>query len=230
MRGRVAVTFGAGRPMELRDYDVRPPRAGEVLVRLTAACICGSDLHIWRGEIPGLTALPGVAGHEMTGVVEALGSERRRDSMGRPLAEGDRVAFAYFIPCGECWACLTGTAGCPNRYRQRRQLTVDDDPHFHGAYGDYYYVQPGQWIYAVPAGVPEALVAPVNCALAQVVYGLHRIGIWLGDTVVIQGAGGLGLYAVAVARDMGAGKVICIDAVPARLELARAFGADHTIA
>ena len=229
MRGRVAVSFGAGRPMEVREYDVRPPQPGEVLVRLTTASICGSDLHIWRGEIPGLTGLPGVGGHEMTGVVAALGDWRQHDSMGRPLAEGDRVAFAYFVPCGECWACLTGATGCPNRYHLRRGLTVEDEPHFHGAYGDYYYVQPAQWIFGVPAVVPDALVAPVNCALSQVVYGLHRIGIWLGDRVVIQGAGGLGLYAAAVARDMGAGTVIVVDAIASRLALARAFGADHTL-
>jgi L-iditol 2-dehydrogenase len=228
-RGRVAVTFGAGRPMEMREYDVRPPQPGEALVRLSRASICGSDLHIWRGEVAGLTGLPGVGGHEMTGVVAALGSERHRDSTGKALAEGDRVTFAYFTPCGECAACLTGITGCPNRYRRRKALTVDDDPHFIGAYGDYYYVQPDQWVYRVPDGLPDALVAPVNCALSQVVYGLQRVGIWLGDSVVIQGAGGLGLYAIAVARDMGAGTIIVLDAVPARLDLARRFGADHLL-
>src|SRR5579864_8214539 len=111
MRGRVAVSFGAGRPMELRDYDVRPPRAGETLVRLTHAGVCGSDLHIWRGEVAGLTGLPGVGGHEMTGVVAALGEGRDADSAGQLLAEGDRITFAYFIPCGECAACLSGVTG-----------------------------------------------------------------------------------------------------------------------
>ncbi len=165
----------------------------------------------------------------MTGVVAALGRNRRTDTLGRPLKEGDRVAFAYFIPCGSCWACLTGTTGCPNRYKSRSSLTVDDPPHFHGAYADYYYLLPRQWVYLVPDGLPDDLVAPVNCALSQVIYGLNRIGVWLGDNVVIQGAGGLGINAIAVARDMGAGKIIVVDAVPERLELARAFGADATI-
>src|SRR5262249_24688595 len=75
----------------------------------------------------------------------------------------------------------------------------------------------------------DNLVAPVNCALSQVVYGLNRIGVWLGDTVVIQGAGGLGINAIAVARDMGAGRIIAIDGVAERLALAREFGADATI-
>ncbi len=229
MKGRVAVSHGSGIPMDIREYDVRPPRPDEILVRLTAASVCGSDLHMWRGEVPPLTATPGVPGHEMTGVVAALGANRVRDTMGNQLREGNRVAFAYFVPCGECWACLSGTTGCPNRYRTRKQLTVDDDPHFHGAYGDYYYLLGNQWVYTVPDSVPDSLVAPVNCALSQVIYGLHRIGIWLGDSVVIQGAGGLGLYATAIARDMGAGAIIVVDSVQSRLERALAFGATYTI-
>lgn len=215
--------------MEIRRYDVRPPKPDEVLVRITAASVCGSDLHIWRGETPPFTALPTVPGHEMTGVVEAIGEYRQNDTVGARLQPGTRVAFAYFIPCGECWACLSGTTGCPNRYRHRRHLTADDDPHFHGAYGDYYYVQAGQWIYTVPDDVPDALVAPVNCALAQVTYGLHKIGMWLGDSVVIQGAGGLGLYATAIARDMGAARIMVIDGISARLDLAQRFGTDEVL-
>jgi threonine dehydrogenase-like Zn-dependent dehydrogenase len=164
----------------------------------------------------------------MVGEVAELGSGRNTDSLGRPLAVGDRVAYAYFIPCGECPNCISGAAGCPNRYRTRSPFTADEKP-FLGAYADYYYVSAGQWVFKVPESLPDALVAPVNCALAQIVFGMHQIRVWLGDTVVVQGAGGLGLYTVAVARDMGAGRVIAIDSVPERLELAREFGADATI-
>jgi L-iditol 2-dehydrogenase len=229
MKGRVVVSHGPGKPFEIREYPVADPGPEEILVKITRAGVCGSDLHIWRGETPPLQRAPGVPGHEMAGVVVKLGQNRKTDTLGRPLKEGERVAFAYFIPCGSCWACLTGTTGCPNRYRSRSSLTVDDPPHFHGAYGDYYYVLPRQWVYLVPDELSDDLVAPVNCALAQVIYGLHRIGVWLGDTVVIQGAGGLGINAIAVARDMGAGQIIAVDGVAERLQLARDFGADHTI-
>ena len=229
MNGRVVVSNGPRLPFEIREYAVADPGPDEILVKVTLACVCGSDLHMWRGETPPFQRLPGVPGHEMTGVIEKLGRNRRTDALGRPLKEGDRVAFAYFVPCGTCWACLTGTTGCPNRYRGRSSLTVDDAPHFHGAFGDYYYLLPRQWVYQVPIGLPDELVAPVNCALSQVVYGLNRIGIWLGDTVVIQGAGGLGINAIAVARDMGAGRIIVVDGVSERLDLARAFGADATV-
>ena len=87
----------------------------------------------------------------------------------------------------------------------------------------------GQWIFKVPDELPDELVAPANCALSQVLYSLHRIGVWLGDTVLIQGAGGLGLCAAAVAKEMGAGQVIVVDRIAGRLALAREFGADATI-
>jgi L-iditol 2-dehydrogenase len=226
--GRAAVTRADGPGMELRELPLHEPGPGEALVRVSLATICGSDLHMWRGEVPWFQRSPGIQGHEMVGTVAALGEGRTTDSLGRPLAAGDRVACAYFIPCGECPACLSGTTGCPNRYRFRNPYTAEERP-FLGAYAEYVYVLPGQWLFKVPAELPDALVAPVNCALAQVVYGLHQVRVWLGDTVVVQGAGGLGLYTVALARDLGAGTIVAVDGVPERLELARAFGADHTI-
>ena len=229
MKGRAAVTLENSRTMELAEYDVPDPGPEEVLIQITQATICGSDLHMWRGEVPWFQRAPGIQGHEMTGRVTKLGTNRRTDSLGRPLQEGDRVAYAYFIPCGECWACLGGTTGCPNRYRTRNGITADDAPHFLGAYAEYYLLKAAQWIFRVPDGLPDELVAPVNCALSQVLYGLNQIGVWLGDTVVVQGAGGLGIYACGVAKDMGAGRVIAIDSIPERLDLARQFGADEVI-
>jgi threonine dehydrogenase-like Zn-dependent dehydrogenase len=102
-------------------------------------------------------------------------------------------------------------------------------PYFNNAYGDYYYLRPGGFVFRIPDDVSDDVATPANCALAQVIYGLSRAGIRLGDTVVLQGAGGLGLNAVAVARDMGADRIIVLDRVAARLELARAFGADHAL-
>jgi threonine dehydrogenase-like Zn-dependent dehydrogenase len=229
MQARAAITVPNKAAMEVHELNVPDPGSEEILVKVTMAGICGSDLHMWRGEIPWFQPTPGIQGHEMTGVVAKLGSDRTTDSLGRPLHEGDRVAYAYFIPCGECWACMSGTTGCPNRYRFRNGRSAFDAPHFLGAYAEYYLLKAGQWIFRVPDELPDDFVAPVNCALAQVVYGLNQISVWLSDTVVVQGAGALGLYACAVAKDMGAHRVIAIDGVPDRLALARRFGADDVI-
>ena len=226
---RAAVFFGPGKPFEIREVPIPEVDANGVLIRVTAANICGSDLHFWRGDAPLRLPEDGwIFGHEMTGRVAKLGARVKTDSLGRPLREGDRVAYAYFYPCGRCYACLAKEpAACPNKIG--RPLGPSQFPHFHGAFAEYYYLGPGGAIFTVPDELPDEVVSPVNCALAQVMFGLHQAGLRFGQTVVIQGAGGLGVQAAAVAKEMGAATVIVIDRLPPRLELARAFGADHTI-
>jgi putative phosphonate catabolism associated alcohol dehydrogenase len=227
MKGRVAVYQGPGQPMEIREYPLPEVGPEDLLVRIRCANICGSDLHIWHGRGPGLPR-GSVPGHEMVGEVFRLGREVRSDSLGQPLREGDRIAYAYFVPCGACPACHTGLPACANRYRYWLR-GAEEPPHFRGAYGEYYYLRKGQTIVKVPDELSDGEVSPVNCALAEALYGLDQIGIRLGDSVVIQGAGGLGLYATALARDMGAARVIVLDKRAERLVLAKAFGATHTI-
>jgi L-iditol 2-dehydrogenase len=227
--GRAAVFHGPGKPFELRELPLPEVEPDAVLIRVSLANVCGSDLHFWRGDAP--LRLPDdgwIYGHEMTGRVARLGVRVKTDSLGRPLREGDRVAYAYFIPCGRCYACLNKEpAACPNKIG--RPLGPSQFPHFHGAFAEYYYLGPGGAIFTVPDSLPDELVAPVNCALSQVIFGLHQAGLRFGQSIVVQGAGGLGVQAAAVAKDMGAATVIVIDQLPGRLELARALGADHTI-
>jgi D-arabinose 1-dehydrogenase-like Zn-dependent alcohol dehydrogenase len=105
MTGRVAVLKAYGGDFELREYPVPDPESGAILIRLTRAGVCGSDLHIWRGEMKEVYGpLPRdlTFGHEMCGRVERLGAGITVDSSGQPLREGDRVAFLYFFPCGRC--------------------------------------------------------------------------------------------------------------------------------
>ncbi len=231
MKGRVAVLPAYGGDFELREYPVPDPEPGAILVRLTRAGVCGSDLHIWRGEMKEVYGSPPrdlTFGHEMCGRVERLGAGVASDSAGAPLREGDRVTFLYFFPCGRCPVCIRDEMGaCPRKGRANR--VAGTPPYFNNAYGDYYYLRPGGWVFRIPDEVSDDMATPANCALAQVIYGLTRAGVRMGDTVVVQGAGGLGLNAVAVARDMGADRVIVVDRVAARLALAREFGADHTL-
>ncbi len=231
MTGRVAVLKAYGGDFELREYPVPEPEAGAVLIRLTRAGVCGSDLHIWRGEMKEVYgSLPRdlTFGHEMCGRVERLGAGVAADSSGQPLREGDRVTFLYFFPCGRCPVCLRDEMGsCPRKGRPSR--VAGTAPYFNNAYGDYYYLRPGGFVFRIPDEVSDDVATPANCALAQVIYGLTRAGLRAGDTVVLQGAGGLGLNAVAVARDMGADCVIVLDRVASRLALAREFGADHAL-
>ncbi len=227
--GKAAVFHGPGKSFEIREVPIPEVEPDAVLIRVSLADVCGSDLHFWRGDAPLKLPPDGwIFGHEMTGRVAKLGARVSTDSLGRPLAEGDRVAYAYFYPCGRCPACLRKEpAAC--LFKVGRPLGPSEFPHFHGAFAEYYYLRPGGWIFTVPDGLSDELVSPVNCALSQVIFGLDKAGLRFGDTLVIQGAGGLGVQAAAVAKDMGASVVIVVDQIPGRLELAKAFGADHTI-
>ena len=229
-KGQVAVFTQPNAPLEFREYPIPSVSSDDILVKLQMANICGSDLHFWRGKGPKITSgIPQVLGHEMIGTIEAMGRNVEKDSIGLPLIEGDRIVYSYFKPCQRCWMCLNGKPGCPNRYRDWLGVSSEQAPHFHGAYGEYYFMKAGHWVFKVPDNLPDTLVSPINCALSEAIYGLNQIGITLGDTVVIQGAGGLGLYATAVAREMGAGRIIVLDRLPVRLELAKEFGADGTL-
>jgi threonine dehydrogenase-like Zn-dependent dehydrogenase len=228
--GKAAVFHGPGRPFEIREVRLPEIEPDAVLIRVSLANVCGSDLHFWRGDAPLKLPTDGwIFGHEMTGRVARLGARVKTDSLGRPLAEGDRVAYAYFYPCGRCPACVLSKEPAACLFKVGRPLGPSEHPHFHGAFAEYYYLRPGGAIFKVPDPLADELVSPVNCALSQVIFGLHKAGFRFGDTVVIQGAGGLGVQAAAVAKDMGASVVIAIDQIPGRLELARQFGADHTI-
>ncbi|MEE2750284.1 MAG: zinc-binding dehydrogenase [Myxococcota bacterium] len=230
--GRAAVFRGVGNPFEIAEYSVPDPGPRDLVVKIERTNICGSDLHIWRGDTDlarmGLT-YGIVLGHEMTGRVHALGAKVRSDSLGQPLKEGDSVVYAYYCPCSRCLPCLKGDEHMCMASLSSPVRPCEMPPHFLGGFADYYYVKGRQAVFKAPAGVEPELVAGANCALSQVIYGLEQANLRFGDSVVVQGAGGLGLFACAVAKEMGAGQVIAIDGIEARLELARSFGADEVI-
>ena len=229
--GLVSVFTQAGTPFDLREYPTPEVEPGGILVKNTGAMICGSELHGWRGEGRQKVdnPVPKVLGHEFTGVVHSLGEGIDSDSLRRPLKEGDRVAFPFFFPCNRCYYCVRGEHhACPHRFRRNMQ-GLDEYPYCDGGMAEYFYLQPGHYVYKVPDELPDEAIPPLNCALAQVLWGLERVRVHFGDTVVIQGAGGLGIYATAVAHDMGASQVIVIDGQPSRLEMAKKSGASDVI-
>jgi D-arabinose 1-dehydrogenase-like Zn-dependent alcohol dehydrogenase len=232
--GTAATFTGTGRPFDLRTYPIPEPGPGEVLVRILLANVCGSDLHMWRGELDLerlRLPLPAVLGHEAVGTVEAVGPGVAADAAGRRVSEGDRVAWRYFLPCGSCRSCQRGrTRACRSVHRFISQWrSADEPPHFFGPYATHLLLPAGQVVHRVPDGVADEPASMANCAVAEVIQGLREVGLERGDTVVVQGAGGLGAVCCAVARSMGASTVIAIDGVGERLEIARAFGADAVV-
>jgi threonine dehydrogenase-like Zn-dependent dehydrogenase len=215
-------------PMELvfKEYPLVDPTPGAVLVKIIQTNICGSELHIWKGHHPVIRS--GALGHEMIGEIYALGDGVETDFAGTPVKIGDRIVSAYFLTCRKCPPCQQGQFNlCENAYKYWR-LPTEQSPHFHGTFGTHYYIHSDQYFYKVPDNVSNSVAASANCALSQVYFGLEQGNVVAGETILIQGAGGLGLNAIAIAKEKQL-RVIVIDGVESRLEQAKAFGADEVI-
>ncbi len=233
VKGRTAVLKEYFKPFVLEEYDVPDPEPGASVVKISMAGLCGSDLHTWRGDHGTNRPLPPTGmllGHEGTGYVHSLGKGLERDFLGAPLREGDRVIFSALAPCGHCNYCLAGDHNyCLTRTLVNGRNRAGQSPYFAATYADYIYLQPDHPVFRVPDELKDEEVCALNCAMGTVLEGLHVAGARQGQTVVTQGAGGLGLYAVALAKDMGAGCVVAIDGQEARLNLAKELGADEVI-
>jgi threonine dehydrogenase-like Zn-dependent dehydrogenase len=241
MQGRTTAFTGQPRTLEIREFDVPEPDPGAAVIRIRQAGVCGTDLHIWRGEYyatPDSSAtdekrpMPPSGrpiGHEGMGEIHALGRGLTADALGQPLAEGDRVTWHPTFPCHACEFCLSGDLNMCIRRRIAYREAAGEAPYFLGTFADYLYLPPRQPIFKVPDVLRDEEIASLNCAMATVFQGLTSAGLRKGHSVVILGAGGLGLYATAFADGIGARDVIVVDRQPARLSLACELGATHTV-
>ena len=225
MQSRVAVITGIESELEIRSVPIPELEPGSILIKVDAATLCGTDAHRWQGHIPPIEK-PFVPGHETCGtIVDMRGSVRTL--LDEPLRVGDRIVASY-SHCGHCYYC-----------RVARQTTLCAHNTVYGAWNpeklmggcaEYHVYPPGASFVRVPPEVPPALAASSACALRTVLHGFEQLGaIASYESVLILGAGPLGLYAASVARDRGAKSVLVIGAPAARLEVARAFGADDVL-
>lgn len=223
--GRVAYMSSPGE-VELLEYPVPRPGPGAVLLKTLVAGVCGSEIHMWRGDHPVLRSV--ILGHEIVGEIAELGEGVHADRAGLPLKVGDAVSVTYFRTCMECPACARGEFGWCEHALDGWLQPPDAEPHFVGTMATHYYVDPRQWIFKLPDNVTPRMAASANCALAQVVNAVERAEVGPGDRVVVQGVGGLGLYSIALAKERGA-RVVAIDSVKLRLDRALSFGADAVV-
>ncbi|TDD93056.1 zinc-binding dehydrogenase [Actinomadura rubrisoli] len=202
---------------------------GAAIVRVDCATLCATDVHLWSGAMSFPDMLPIVLGHEMMGTVCAVGPGTR-DALGRTVKVGDRIGWSESV-CGHCYGCtvLRNPVACAERgygFLQR----ADRWPYATGGLAAHNYVTPGALKVVLPDDVKDTWAAAAGCAVKTVLHAFDRAGgVRPGSTVLVQGAGALGIVATAVAGVSGAGKVITVGAPDARLDLARSFGADLTI-
>lgn len=232
---RAAVLYQPRTPFEVQEVDLLPPRAGEALVRVAAAGVCHSDYHVVTGDLP--HPLPVVLGHEGAGIVEEVGPGVTS------VKPGDHVIPLFKAPCGSCYYCLRGKpALCDFSVKARMSGKLLDGTtrlrrggqeilhHAMVSCFAEYLVAPEQGLLKIRPDVPLDRAALVGCAVTTGVGAVLFAGkVTPGSSVLIVGAGGVGLNAVQGARLAGANPIVVADVVPAKLEWARKLGATHTI-
>ncbi len=224
--GRLAVYDEPKAPFVLKSFPIRPPRASEVLVKIRMSTICRSDIHSYLGHRP--NPCPGVLGHEIIGDIVALGADIKRDMRGENLEVGDRITWSeYFIPGSSYFTEVLDLPQKSPGVDKYGHMAVTTEPHHHGGFGEYCYILPRSWILKLPAELTDEEATPINCGVATVICVTEQAQVGMGDAVVIQGLGLLGLYAAAICKARGARLVIGVDPVPARRELAERFGVDQ---
>ncbi|MEK7239053.1 MAG: zinc-binding dehydrogenase [Gemmatimonadota bacterium] len=197
-------------PLVARDIPTPIPQPGEVLVHVRAAGICHSDAH-YRAGRAGSSRLPRTLGHEVAGVVSALGAGTTTHAIG------DRVCLHYLVTCGRCAHCVAG----------REQFCPDGQMlgnHRDGGYAEYIVV-PARNAVLLPPEISFEHGAVMMCSTSTSLHALRRGRLQPGERVAVIGIGGLGISAVQLARALGALEVFAIDLDAAKLDVARRFGA-----
>ena len=197
-----------GQTFEVREYPVPEPAPGTVLLKQELAGICGTDLHNWQNGFTEEVLL----GHENVGIIDSVGKGVMHDYVGNPVKEGDRVIFSPRTGSG----FIYGFHYNPNQA-----------PHFGGGFADYIYLSDPESCMLKTSAPPD--VAVITEPFAISVHGAMRSGVEIGDTVVVQGSGAIGLLTMVCAKIKGAAKIIMVGGPPRRLELAKRMGADVTI-
>jgi threonine dehydrogenase-like Zn-dependent dehydrogenase len=224
-----AVMTAPRQPVELREFPEPDLAPGAALLRTVYSEVCGTDVHLWHGRLAGVP-YPIIPGHVSVGRLERVRGVLRGID-GTPIAEGDLVVF-YDVhrTCGRCYACAV--ARTPTRCRSRRVYGITDPASegLLGGWSEAIYLEPDVVAARLPAGVsPESYIGG-GCGLVTAVHIIARARLSLGDTVVVQGTGAVGLSAIALARLSGASTIVAIGAPSDRLALARRMGADVVLA
>jgi S-(hydroxymethyl)glutathione dehydrogenase / alcohol dehydrogenase len=238
MRIRAALLREYHAPLAVCELELDPPGPGEVRVRVAAAGVCHSDVHLADGHLGG-GRRPIVLGHEGAGVVEAVGP-----GVGH-VAAGDPVAFCFVPPCGRCAPCRAGRATLCQAAADgawagtlldgtTRLHLLDGRPvqHFNfvSCFAERCVVPAGAAV-PIPAGLPLWQASLLGCGVVTAVGAVRNAArVEPGDTVCVVGCGGVGLQIVAAARLAGASRIVAVERDPAKLALASARGATDVVA
>ncbi|HYW00036.1 MAG TPA: zinc-binding dehydrogenase [Candidatus Acidoferrum sp.] len=212
----------------IKNYPVPEPQKGTLLIKQEMCGICGSDAHMYRGDVPDLP-FPMILGHEIAGRIDKLGEGISTDIVGKHVSEGDRIVLIPALLCGKCYYCkiLKEPTSCLNELDYGFMGPADKEPYFQGGYAEYIYAA-SPLVEFLKTDLPSkiaSLLEPftmgIRCA--------ERARMGPGDTVVIQGSGPIGLFNLIAAKESNVIRTIVIGGPKQRLALAKKLGADVVI-
>jgi S-(hydroxymethyl)glutathione dehydrogenase/alcohol dehydrogenase len=226
---KAAVCYELNKPLVVEDVELRAPGEGEVKIKLAATAICHSDIHDWKGEMPG--GVPFIGGHESAGHVEKVGAGVTSVKVGDP------VVVSLLASCGKCYYCITGLPHlCEHRFDSPREPRVRNNKGQPldlkgniGGFAEYVVVNESQ-VVKVPAAMPLDRAALLACGVTTGFGGVvNRAAVRPFQSVVVMGVGGVGINAIQGAAYAGAYPVIAVDVLEPRLKMALDFGATHAL-
>lgn len=225
---RAAVIPAPNERAEVREYPWPDLAPGAAMLRTRYSEVCGTDVHVQRGRLAGVP-YPLIPGHVSVGHLAAIRGSVT-DIHGEPFREGDLVTFLdVHETCGQCHECLVTkqTTRCPHRKVYGITYGASDGPL--GGWADYIWMKPGVKLLRMPPGVDAAGFIAGGCGLVTSIHAVERADVRLGSSVVVLGAGPVGLAAAALARLSGAAPVILIGDPVSRRDHALRMGATHVI-
>jgi L-iditol 2-dehydrogenase len=234
---RAAVMKEPGR-LALERFPVPEPEQGAALLKMSYSGICGTDKHTFRGETLQYAGTPHerqleypiICGHENVGVIEAIGGDGVLvDNDGQRLKPGDRVVPGANVACGTCWFCSTGQSYylCEHLDDYGNSLNAQRPPHLFGGWAEYMYLLPGTRLFRVPDELPDEVAVLTEVMAVTHGFELARrlYDTPFGESVAVIGVGPLGICHLIKAKLLGCGKLVAIDLLPSRVEMAGEFGA-----
>jgi len=230
-KSKVVVFEKANEPLEVQEFDIPELKEGCVLVKTVLSGVCGTDPHCWRGKVKEMP-VPVILGHESVGRIDKIASDRKTDSVGEPVQEGDTIFWVAGHPCGQCHACVIekDTTGCIARRSYGWSYSCADYPYLTGGYSEYVFLTGRSFFFKIPDSVPAEAAIAFGCGFPTAVRGFDVMGgVQPGESVIIQGAGPVGLSCLVLAKLGGASPIVVVGAPPSRLELAKKLGADLTV-
>lgn len=217
------------KPLEMKRFERPKLKKGEILVKITASGVCGSDAHIWKGLDPRV-ATPLILGHEGVGVIDEIAGEKI-DIFGKPLNEGDAIIWDRGVVCGMCHYCTVHKTPslCINRWTYGISKPCSEPPYLNGCYSEAIVLHEKTKVIKLEDSINPVTLVPASCSGATSAHSFELHPPKIGETVLILGPGPLGVFHVAFSKEHGASDIIVTGGTKERLEMCKKFGATETI-